>query len=61
MGSIGKRRLKLYFNKCLYLQGSLEGGYSNLHKVYTAGRNDFDKASYRLNFFQNYWLVGVEF
>ena len=53
--------LKLYFNKCLYLQGSLEGGYSNLYKVYTTGRNDFDKASHRLDFFQNYWLVGVEF
>ena len=53
--------LKFYINKCLYLQGSMEGGYSNLYKVFTTGRNDFDKASHRLDFFQNYWLVGVEF
>jgi hypothetical protein len=53
--------LKFYCNRWLYLQGSMEAGYSKLYKVYTTGRNNVDKASHHLGFYQYYGLVGVEF
>ena len=53
--------LKFYLNESLYLQGSVEAGYSNLFKVHTTGRNNVDKAGHKLYFLQNYWLIGFQF
>jgi hypothetical protein len=49
------------FSKHLYLLGSLEAGHSNMDKIYTTGRNETDKASQKLNFLQNSYLLGVRF
>lgn len=57
----GKAGLMLNFNKKLYLLGSLEAGYANMDKIFTTGRNDFDKASQNINYVQNTYLIGFRF
>ena len=54
-----KAGLMFNFNKHLYFSASLEAGHANMYKVYTTGRNDLDKASQKLNFLQNLYLIGV--
>jgi hypothetical protein len=49
------------FNEKLYLMGSLEAGYANMDKIYTTGRNAIDKASQKLNFLQNTYVIGIRF
>ena len=56
-----KAGLMLNFNKRFYFLGSLEAGYANMDKIFTTGRNDFDKASQKLNYVQNTYLIGVRF
>ena len=53
--------LMFNFNEKLYLIGSLEAGYANMDKIYTTGRNDIDKASQKLNFLQNTYVIGFRF
>lgn len=56
-----KAGLMFNVNRHVYLLGSLEAGYSNLHKIYTTGRDDMDKANQKLNFLQNSYLLGFRF
>lgn len=53
--------LMLNFSEKLYLLGSLEAGYTDMNKVHTTGRNNFDSASQKLNFLQNTYLLGFRF
>ena len=56
-----KAGLMFNLNKRLYFLASLEAGHANMDKIYTTGRNDHDKASQKLNFLQNLYLIGVRF
>ena len=56
-----KAGLMFNFTKHIYILGSFEAGHSNMSKIYTTGRNDTDKASQKLNFLQNSYLLGFRF
>jgi hypothetical protein len=56
-----KAGLMLNFTKHIYFHGSFEAGHSSMYKIYTTGRNDTDKASQKLNFLQNSYLLGFRF
>lgn len=56
-----KGGLLFNFNKNIYFLVNLEAGYANMSKIYTTGRNDIDKASQKLNFLQNSYLLGIRF
>ena len=58
-GASAKAGLMFNLNKRLYFLASLEAGHANMYKVYTTGRNDFDKASQKLNFLQSLYLIGI--
>lgn len=60
-GASAKAGLMFNFNKNIYFMASLEAGYANMDKIFTTGRNDFDKASQKLNFVQNTYLIGLRF
>ena len=56
-----KAGLMFNFNKRFYVVANLEAGYANMHKILTTGRNDFDKASQKVNYVQNTYFLGVRF
>ncbi|NEU07510.1 hypothetical protein GZH53_04210 [Flavihumibacter sp. R14] len=56
-----KAGLMFNFNKSVFFVASLEGGHSNMYEIHTTGRNNFDKASQKLNFLQNLYMLGVRF
>lgn len=56
-----KAGLMFNFNKYLFFAASLEVGYADMSKIHTTGRNDLDRASQKLNFLQNLYLLGVRF
>jgi hypothetical protein len=56
-----KAGLKYFITRGLYLQNSTKFGFSNLTEVYTTGRNDLDKASQKINYMENYTILGYHF
>lgn len=60
-GASAKAGLMFNFNKRLYFLTSWEAGHANMYRIHTTGRNDIDKASQKLNFLQNLYLIGIRF
>lgn len=60
-GVSAKAGLKYYFSKLIYIQGNLKAGHTNLSNIRTTGRNDVDKASQKINYLENYWVLGFQF
>ncbi len=60
-GAAAKVGAQFHFNKWLYLQTSLKGGWTDLNKIRTTGRNNLDKASQQIWFLENYWVLGFRF
>lgn len=49
---------RFFFNRHLYFQGNLKGGWSNLTKIHTTGRNSLDNAQQKISFLENYYVLG---
>ena len=62
-GWVGSVKAGLMFNctRNIYFIANLEAGHANMNKIYTTGRNNEDKASQKLNFMQNSYLLGIRF
>jgi len=56
-----KAGLRFYFNHHLFLQGSMKAGWTNLTSIHTTGRNGVDKASQKISYLENYWVIGYQF
>ncbi len=60
-GVSAKLGLKFYVWKNIYLQNTTKIGATNLTRIHTTGWDDLDKASQKINYVQNMWLLGVQF
>jgi hypothetical protein len=60
-GFSAKAGLKYFITRGLYLENSTKFGYSSLTEVHTTGRNDLDKASQKINYIENYTVLGYHF
>ncbi|MFD2556194.1 hypothetical protein [Sphingobacterium tabacisoli] len=60
-GFAAKAGVQYHFLKWMYLQGSFKTGFTDLNKIRTTGRNNLDKASQTIWFFENYWVLGFRF
>lgn len=60
-GFSAKMGLKFYINKGLYLQNTTKVGTTNLKNVHTTGRDDVDKASQKINYVENMFVIGYQF
>ncbi|TKC59996.1 hypothetical protein FBD94_13805 [Pedobacter hiemivivus] len=60
-GISAKLGFKLYITKGLYLQNSTKVGHIDLSKIRTTGRNDVDGASQKIQYIQNYTVLGFQF
>lgn len=56
-----KAGLKFYITRFLYLQNTTKLGATNLKNVHTTGRDDVDKASQKINYTENLWVLGYQF
>ena len=56
-----KAGLKFYITKMLYLQNTTKLGATNLKNIHTTGRDDVDKASQKINYIENLWVLGYQF
>ncbi|UKT64047.1 hypothetical protein [Pedobacter mucosus] len=60
-GVSAKLGLKFYVWKNIYLQNTTKIGATNLKTIHTTGWDELDKASQKINYIENMWLVGVQF
>lgn len=60
-GFSAKMGLKFYITKGLYLQNTTKVGTTNLKNVHTTGRDDVDKASQKINYVENMFVLGYQF
>lgn len=60
-GFSAKMGLKFYITKFLYLQNTTKVGATNLKNIHTTGRDDLDKASQKINYVENLWVLGYQF
>lgn len=60
-GISAKAGAQLFFNKHLFFQGSLKVGHTDLNNIRTTGRNDYDKAKQKIQYLENYWVLGYMF
>lgn len=60
-GFSAKAGLKFYITKFLYLQNTTKVGTTNLKNIHTTGRDDLDKASQKINYVENLWVLGYQF
>lgn len=60
-GFSAKAGLKFYITKFLYLQNTTKVGTTNLKTVHTTGRDDLDKASQKIKYVENLWVLGYQF
>ena len=60
-GFAAKVGMQYHFLKWMYLQGSFKSGFTDLSNIRTTGRNNIDKASQTIWFFENYWVLGFRF
>lgn len=60
-GFSAKAGLKFYITRGLYLQNSTKVGWLNMRTIHTTGRNDFDNASQKISFLENYTVLGYQF
>jgi hypothetical protein len=56
-----KAGLKYYFTRRFYLQNSLKTGWTNLTKIRTTGRDEYDTASQHISYLENYTVLGYQF
>ena len=56
-----KAGLKFHFTKKFYIQNTTKVGYTDQWAIHTTGRNDIDKASQRINFLENFSVLGFQF
>lgn len=56
-----KAGLKFYITRFLYLQNTTKLGTTNLKNVHTTGRDDLDKASQKIRYVENLWVLGYQF
>lgn len=59
-GMSAKVGAQLFFNKQLFFQSSLKGGWTNLSSIRTTGRPS-DHAQQQITFLENYWVLGYVF
>ncbi|MFC4213320.1 hypothetical protein ACFOWA_19150 [Pedobacter lithocola] len=60
-GVSAKLGLKFYVWKNIYVQNTTKVGATKLTNVHTTGFNDSDKASQKINYLENMWVIGVQF
>ena len=60
-GFSAKMGLKFYITRGLYLQNTTKVGTTNLKNVHTTGRDDIDKASQKINYVENMFVIGYQF
>ena len=60
-GISAKLGLKFHVWKHVYLQNTTRIGFANLKNVHTTGFNDLDKASQKIKYLENMWVIGVQF
>lgn len=60
-GFSAKMGLKFYITRGLYLQNTTKVGATNLKNVHTTGRDDVDKASQKINYVENMFVLGYQF
>ncbi|MEJ5054548.1 hypothetical protein [Sphingobacterium sp. MYb382] len=59
-GGAAKVGAQFHFNKRLYLQGSFKTGWTDMRTIPTTGRKGIDKASQKIWFYENYWVLGFK-
>ncbi|MCZ4225057.1 hypothetical protein [Pedobacter rhodius] len=60
-GLSAKVGLKFYVWKNIYLQNTTKVGTTNLKTIHTTGWDEYDKASQKINYLENLWVIGVQF
>ncbi|GGI27897.1 hypothetical protein GCM10008119_29950 [Pedobacter mendelii] len=60
-GISAKVGLKFYVWKNIYLQNTTKVGTTNLKTIHTTGWDEYDKASQKINYLENMWVIGVQF
>jgi len=60
-GASAKLGFKFFMTKGLFLQNSTKVGWINLTKIRTTGRNDYDSASQKIKYVENYLVLGYQF
>lgn len=60
-GISAKIGLKFYVWKNVYLQNTTKFGATNLTQIHTTGWDEYDKASQKINYIENMWVIGVQF
>ncbi|WP_231625578.1 hypothetical protein [Pedobacter sp. R20-19] len=60
-GVSAKVGLKFYVWKNVYLQNTTKVGTTNLKTIHTTGWDEYDKASQKINYLENMWVIGVQF
>ncbi|WP_231464416.1 MULTISPECIES: hypothetical protein [unclassified Pedobacter] len=60
-GVSAKIGLKFYVWKHIYLQNTTKVGATNLTNVHTTGWDELDKASQKINYLENMWVIGFQF
>ncbi|MGO4875865.1 hypothetical protein ACEN2P_04635 [Pedobacter psychrotolerans] len=60
-GVSAKVGLKFYIWKHIYLQNTTKFGATNLTQIHTTGWDEYDKASQKINYIENMWLLGAQF
>lgn len=58
-GASAKVGARYFFNKRLYLQGSMKTGWTDLRNIRTTGRNSIDKAQQKISFIENFYVLGI--
>nr|WP_233167132.1 hypothetical protein [Pedobacter sp. ASV2] len=53
--------LKFYPWKHVYFQNTTKLGTTNLKTVHTTGYDEYDKASQKINYIENFFAIGVQF
>lgn len=60
-GFSAKAGLKFYITKGFYIQNTTKIGATNLKNVHTTGNDKIEKASQKINFVENLWVIGFQF
>jgi hypothetical protein len=56
-----KAGLKFFITKGWFIQNTTKLGATNLTNVHTTGWDEFDKATQKINYIENMWVMGFQF
>jgi hypothetical protein len=60
-GISAKAGFKFYITKGLYLQNTSKIGFTSLSRIHTTGRNEYDSASQKIKYLENFTALGYQF